>query len=96
MGASRYRVGLTEDEREQLRRVTRRGKAPARKVTRARILSKADQGLYDRQVAEALDVSMATVWRARKSFVEEGLESALKNALGPGTGANLMAKRKPT
>lgn len=94
MGASRYRVGLTEEEREQLLQVTRRGKAPARKVTRARILSKADQGLYDRQVAEALDVSMATVWRTRKRFVEEGLESALKERPRPGHRSKLDGKEE--
>ena len=79
MGASRYRVDLSEDEREHLRQVTRRGKAPARKVTRARILKKADEGLFDRQIAAALDVGMATVWRTRKrpDGIGEGLESAL-------------------
>lgn len=94
MGASRYRVDLSEDEREHLRQVTRRGKAPARKVTRARILRKADEGLFDRQIAAALDVGMATVWRTRKRFVEEGLESALKERPRPGPRCKLNGKEE--
>lgn len=94
MPVIKYRVDLTENEREHLRQVTRRGKASARKVTRARILSKADEGLLDRQIAEALDVGMATVWRTRKRFVEEGLESALQERPRPGQRCKLDGKEE--
>ena len=45
MPAKLYRVSLTEDEREQLLGITRRGKSSGRKVKRSLILCKADEGL---------------------------------------------------
>ena len=59
MPAKLYRVNLTEDEREHLLGITRRGKSSGRKVKRSLILCKADEGLTDQQVAEALMVGPA-------------------------------------
>ena len=78
----KYRVTLTADERESLAGLIATGKAAAKKLTHARILLKADQadgspGWIDEQLAEALEVSVATVERARQRFVEQGLEAAL-------------------
>ena len=78
----KYRVTLTEEERQLLRRLVRSGHAGARKLTRARILLKADQNpggpaWTDQQIAHALDVGVATIERLRQRFVEEGLEAAL-------------------
>lgn len=77
----RYVVCLTADEREQIERLVRHGRAHARKLLYGRILLKADANGPDRwtdeQIAEALEVSTATVARERKRFCEEGLEVAL-------------------
>lgn len=70
MPAKKYIVDLSADEREQLLQLIRRGKPSARKVTRARILLKAADGLTDDQIAALLDVGVATVERTRKRFVE--------------------------
>ena len=83
MPAKRYRVNLTQDEREQLLDVARRGKSPARKVKRSLILCKADEGLTDQQIADALLISPSTVVRVRQRFVEEGLERALNERARP-------------
>ena len=77
-----YIVTLTEEERSRLTKLVSSGRAPARKLTRARILLKADSspwgpGWTDRAICEALDVGMATVARVRQRFVENGLEDAL-------------------
>jgi transposase len=77
MPAAKYIVELTVDEREELLAIIRRGKALARKITRARILLKAEQHLTDEQIASDLAVGSATVGRVRQRFVEEGLERAL-------------------
>jgi transposase len=80
----KYRVTLTADERRDLEALVHKGKGAARKLTRARILLKADaspeQGpaWSDEQIREALDVGMATICRARQSFVEEGLQLTLQ------------------
>ena len=103
MPAKLYRVNLTQDEREHWWGVTRRGKSSGRKVKRALILCKADAGLTDQQVAEALMVGPATVGRVRQRCVAGGLERALNDLPRPGQrrkldgkGVNLMESRKPT
>ncbi len=78
----KYPVILTGDEREELKRLIAAGSAPARKLTHARILLKADQspegpGWVDEQLADAVEVSQPTVARVRKQYFEEGLEAAL-------------------
>lgn len=82
MGKKKYVVTLTEEQRDLLGRMIASGQAPARKLTHARILLKADQGSYgpglvDDEIAEAVESSQPTISRIRKQFVEEGLEAAL-------------------
>ena len=78
----KYRVTLAPEERSELERIIRSGKAAARKLSHARVLLKADEGaggpgLSDDEVAEALETGLATVARVRQRFVEQGLEAAL-------------------
>jgi transposase len=78
----KYSVILNDTEREELKRLIAAGTAPARKLTHARILLKADQsaegpGWVDQRVADAVEVSQPTVARVRKQYVQEGLEAAL-------------------
>ena len=78
----KYVVRLTEEERATLRGLVRAGKAAARKLTRARILLKVDQGetgpaWTDEGVAAALDVGTTTIRIVRQRFGEEGLETAI-------------------
>jgi len=74
--------------------ITRRGKSPARKVKRSLILCKADEGLTDLQVAEALVVGPSTVSRVRQRFVEGGLERALNDRPRPGKQRKLNGKQE--
>jgi hypothetical protein len=75
--AKRYIVTLTAEEREMLQTMIGSGTERARKLTRARILLKADDDWQDQIIGDALDVGIATVERVRKRYVLEGLESAL-------------------
>ncbi len=75
-------VSLTGEDRGTLEGLIARGHAPARQLTHARILLKADEGgdapaWSDTKIADALEVSRSTVSRVRTRFVEEGLEAAL-------------------
>ena len=77
-----YRVTLKPEERVDLERMMRTGKAAATKLTHARILLLADEtpggpARSDGQIIEALEVSKNTVCRVRERFVEQGLEAAL-------------------
>jgi transposase len=80
----RYIVDLTADERAGLLALLNRGVAPARKLTRARILLLADEGGTDEAIAAALHVHRATAERSRRRFVEGGLERALSDEPRPG------------
>ncbi len=77
MVREKYAVRLRPEERENLQRLVRGGKSPARMTTRARILLKTGDGWSAPQVAEALDVAEGTVYRIKRRFVEDGLEGAL-------------------
>jgi transposase len=77
----KYRVSLTEEERQDLAQMVSRGKAAARKLIHARILLLADDSLgkehSDEQIVTALNISPRTVSRVRRQLVTEGLEFAL-------------------
>jgi len=83
MGQEKYRVRLARGEREQLQQLIRGGKSPARKTARARILLKAAEGWSAPKVAEALDISVGTVFRTKRNFAEGGLEGALQERPRP-------------
>jgi transposase len=78
----KYKVTLTAEERQQLHDLVTTGKAAAKKLTHARILLKADAApdgpaWLDQHIADAVEVSVATVERVRQRFVEQGLDAAL-------------------
>lgn len=75
----RFKVILTEEEKEQLLEITKKGKSNARKIKRANILLKASEGLSDTKTAKHVGSSRPTVERIRKQFVLEGLEAALSD-----------------
>ena len=78
-----YRAVLSEAQRAELRGLVGSGTAPARMLTRARILLKADHGeggpgWSDAAIAAALDVNPSTVLRVRRQFAAEGLAATLE------------------
>jgi hypothetical protein len=82
MRKTKYAVYLTEGERARLRTLIGSGEAPARMLTHARILLKANQGeggpgWSDAAIAGALEIHPDTVARVRRAYVGAGLEAAL-------------------
>src|ERR1700741_3418425 len=79
-------IPLGRDSREggeQLGVLLRKGKSPARRLLKARILLKADvseagEGWSDSRIIEALDASPSMVYRVRKQLGEEGFEAVLR------------------
>ena len=65
----KYIVKLSQDEKEQLRKLVASGTHSARKLNRARVLLKADEEWTDGSIVKALDVSRPTVERIRRRFV---------------------------
>ena len=72
-----YEVKLSEPERNHLINLVSTGTEKARKLTRARILLKANEAWTDEAISQALDVGIATVGRVRQRYVEAGLEGVL-------------------
>ena len=82
ISVKKYVVRLGAEERERLETLIRKGKGPARRLLKARILLKADvsdagPGWSDSRIIAALDTSTSMVYRVRKQLVEEGFEAVL-------------------
>ncbi len=82
ISVKKYVVRLGADEREHLDALIRKGKSPAQRLLKARILLKADvseagEGWSDSRIIKALETSASMVYRARKQLVEEGFEAVL-------------------
>ena len=82
IAVKKYVVRLSGEEREQLAALIRKGKSPARRLLKARILLKADvsdagEGWSDSRIIKSLDTSASMIYRVRKQLVEEGFEAVL-------------------
>jgi len=84
MPAKKNIVKLEAAERRQLLKMTRQGEIGARKMKRAQILLKVDEGWKDEDIIQALNTSRSTVERTRKRLVEGGLDKALNEDPRPG------------
>jgi hypothetical protein len=84
MPKKKYLVTRTAEERSQLEQLLRGGKAATRKVTRARILLKATDVWPDQRIAQALNISRATVERTRSASSRK-TSQPLMNARVPAT-----------
>ncbi len=84
----KYKVTLTKEEREELRRIVQKGKHRSQKVLNALILLNCDEGEYqdkrakNEEIAKILQISMRKIDRLKKAFVEKGLETALNGTKG--------------
>ena len=88
IAVKKYVVRLSPEERERLEALLRGGRHPAQRLTKARILLKADAGeageaWSDSQIAKALNTSLATIARTRQQLVEEGFEAVLTRKHSP-------------
>ena len=77
-----YPIELTPSQRQWLQSMVRSSAAPSKRE-RARILLKADEnrgggGLNDRQIAEALEVSLRSVQRMRARVASKGLSATIE------------------
>src|SRR4029077_20347988 len=78
----KYVVRLSGEEREQLAALTRKGRGPAQRLMKARILleahaSETGEGWREQPIIEAPRPGASMVYRVRKQLVEEGLKAVL-------------------
>lgn len=95
----KYIVKLTAAERDQLNRLTLGGKLSVRKLNRVKILLLADENhanghKIDKEIAEKLDISVATVGRIRARYVQEGLDAALHEKPRSGRPAGISGEAR--
>ena len=91
----RYRVELSQAERDELTAMLGGGKHAARKLKRAQVLLAADGGCRDEEIARTVSVSLSTVGRTKRRFVEGNLERALSEEPRPGAERKLTGKEEP-
>jgi transposase len=90
----RYRVELSQDERDELAALLSGGKHSVRKLKRAQILLAADAGESDAAVAASLRVGGSTVYRTKRRFVLGNLAAALSEEPRPGAARKLSGKEE--
>ena len=90
----RYRVELSQAERDQLTALLSGGKHPARKIKRAQILLAADAGVDDDAIAASVSVGGSTVYRTKRRFVEGNLDFALAEEASPGAARKLTGREE--
>ena len=79
----KYVIFLPTAERTYLLDLTQNGRAAAKQLTHARILLKADGtpadgGWSDASIQTALDVSVDTIERVRRTYVTQGLDAVMR------------------
>ena len=90
----RYRVELSQTERDQLTALLSGGKRAVRKLKRAQILLAADAGASDEAIARSVGVGGSTVYRTKRRFVLGNLEAALSEEPRPGAQRKLTGKEE--
>ncbi len=90
----RYRVTLSEEEHDRLEGLSRKRTASVRMVRRAQALLLAAEGRTDEVIAEQIRMSVTTLERLRRRFVEEGLEASLRERPRPGARPKLGPKEQ--
>lgn len=82
------RLHLSPGQRVELEKLIRSGSAPARTLTKARILLLSDRdgpsACTDKVITQSLLCSRGTVMTTRNRFLDEGLEAALYDRPRPG------------
>jgi transposase len=79
----KYKVTLTQEERKELEALSNKGKHAAQTMLNALILLACDEGEYqiersiNETIARVLNISMKTIDRVKKRFIEEGFDVAL-------------------
>src|SRR3954452_1715104 len=90
----RFRVELSEAERNELTAMLSGGRQAARKLKRAQILLAAGAGSSDEAIAACVGVGASTVYRTKRRFVEGNLPAALEEAPRPGVARKLAGKEE--
>jgi transposase len=90
----RYRVELSQAERDELQALLSGGKHAVRKIKRAQVLLAADAGASDEEIETSVGVGGSTVYRTKRRFVLGNLDLALREDPRPGAERKLSGKEE--
>ena len=90
----RYRVELSQAERDELTALLSGGKHAVRKLKRAQILLAAATGAGDEEIARSVGVGGSTVYRTKRRFVLGNLAAALSEEPRLGASRKLSGKEE--
>jgi transposase len=90
----RYRVDLSQCERDELIALVSGGKLSVRRLKRIQILLAADAGVGDEAIAVSVQTSGSTIYRTKKRFVEISFDAALSEEPRPGAARKLSGKEE--
>jgi len=90
----RYRIELSQAERDELLGLLRGGKHSVRKLKRAQILLAADAGASDEEIITGIGVVGSTVYRTKRRLVLGNLEAALSEEPRPGADRKLSGREE--
>ena len=72
------KIKLKKEERKFLQEFIKKGTKKARAIARSNVLLLSDEGWETDVISKMAKVHRQRVWRTKKRFLEEGLETALK------------------
>jgi transposase len=70
-------ISLTKEDREFLEQFVKKGTKKARAIARARVLLFADEGYHHDEISKMTNIHRQGIWRIKKRYLEEGLDSAI-------------------
>jgi putative transposase len=76
----KYKIILSDKEREEINDVLRRGNHSSQKFTRARAMLLSSEGKQDLKIASTVGLTSQAVVEIRKRFVRKGFECTLHGA----------------
>ena len=99
ISVKRYVVRLSGEERERLETLLRKGKSPAQRLLKARILLKADvseagEGWSDSRIIKALGTSVPMIYRVRMLHIYAAFAEKERRLISERTKAGLMATNR--
>jgi len=72
------KIELKKGERSFLKEFMRKGIRKSKAIVRANILLLSDEGYNTEQISKLARVHRQTIWRIKKRYAQEGLDSALE------------------
>jgi putative transposase len=96
VGVPKYRINLTQEERDILKKISQKDTAKQSMARRARIILMSDEGLLNQEISAKLDIMNCVVTKWTKRWHERAsdpVEERLQDLPRPGTPDTIMPEQ---